>query len=167
MGKEFRVLMVCMGNICRSPTAEAVLRHKLRERGLDGRVEVDSAGTHEWHVGRPPDERAQEHAALRGYDLAPLRARCVDVADFERFDLLLGMDEDNVDHLRAICPPPFRDRISRLTAYARRHRNRPVPDPYAGGPAGFEAVLDMVEDACEGLVATLADRLAREGNFAA
>jgi protein-tyrosine phosphatase len=158
---ELKVLMICMGNICRSPTAEAVLRHKLRERGLEGLVEVDSAGTHDWHAGCPPDERAQEHARLRGYDLSALRARPVDSSDFERFDLLLAMDDDNFDHLRAICPPPYRDRIGRLMTYAKRHRRRVVPDPYGGGPDRFESVLDMVEDACDGLAAALADRLER------
>jgi protein-tyrosine phosphatase len=153
--------MVCMGNICRSPTAEAVLRHKLRERGLDGLVAVDSAGTHDWHVGRPPDERSQDHARLRGYDLSSLRARTVDVRDFERFDLILAMDDDNLDHLRAICPPQYRERVRRLMDYASRYRTKTVPDPYAGGAAGFESVLDMTEDACDGLASALAKRVGR------
>jgi protein-tyrosine phosphatase len=159
--RKFRVLMICMGNICRSPTAEGVLRHKLRERGLDALVEVDSAGTHSWHEGAPPDERSQAHALRRGYDLAALRARRVVEADFERFDLVLVMDDDNLDHIQAICPDSHRERLGRLMNYARRHRTDVVPDPYAGGPAGFERVLDFIEDACDGLVERLAAELRR------
>jgi protein-tyrosine phosphatase len=157
--------MVCMGNICRSPTAEGVLRTKLREHGLDAWVEVDSAGTHDWHAGAPPDARSQAHALRRGYDLSPLRARCVVPEDFDRFDLVLAMDDDNLDHVRAICPPARQARVERLTSYAARARAREVPDPYAGGAEGFERVLDLVEDACDGLVAALSLRLRQQGNF--
>jgi protein-tyrosine phosphatase len=159
--RKFRVLMVCMGNICRSPTAEGVLRHKLRERGLETLVEVDSAGTHAqiWHQGSPPDERSQAHARRRGYDLSALRARGVVKADFERFDLVLVMDDDNLDHLQALCPNSHRERLARLMNYARRHRATAVPDPYYGGANGFERVLDFIEDACDGLVEQLATEL--------
>jgi protein-tyrosine phosphatase len=151
-----RVLMVCMGNICRSPTAEGVLRHKLRQAGLDGSIEVDSAGTHAtWHADQPPDPRAIRHAARRGYDIASLRARMVVAADFERFDLILGMDDDNLDRLRYLCPPPLRSRLGRLTDHALTRRSNEVPDPYQGSAADFEHVLDLVEDACEGLVQAL------------
>jgi protein-tyrosine phosphatase len=160
--EKVRVLFVCMGNICRSPTAEGVLRHKLRERGLDAWVEVDSAGTHSWHIGAPPDERTQAHAGRRGYDLSELRARMLEPDDFDRFDFVLVMDDDNFDHARAICPPARLGRIERLMAYAGRNAQREVPDPFAGGPAGFERVLDMVERACDGLVAALEKR---RGNF--
>jgi protein-tyrosine phosphatase len=155
---KLKVLFVCMGNVCRSPTAEGVLRHKLRERGLDDRVEVDSAGTHDWHAGRPPDERSQEHAARRGYDLSALRARQICAADLDRFDLVLVMDDDNFDDLQALLTAPARARIERLLAYSRQEPGREVPDPYAGGPAGFERVLDLIEDACEGLIEALRER---------
>jgi len=157
--KPVRVLMVCMGNICRSPTAEAVLRHKLREAGLEGQVLVDSAGTHSWHGGQPPDPRAIRHAARRGYDLQNLRARVVTGADFERFDLILAMDWDNLAELEDRCPEPHRPKLGRLTQHARRFASPVVPDPYRGGPEGFDHVLDLVEDACEGLVAHLSRRV--------
>jgi len=147
--------MVCMGNICRSPTAEGVLRRKLRDAGLDQLVIVDSAGTHGYHVGAPPDQRAVEHAEKRGYDLSALRARQVGRADFERFDLILAMDWDNFALLEAQCPLQHRHKLRRLTEFARRHDTAVVPDPYCGGARGFERVLDLVEDACDGLVAHL------------
>lgn len=146
------VLFVCMGNICRSPTAEAVLRDKLRNAGLHDRVRVDSAGTHAWHAGAPPDERSIAHAARRGYDLRSLRARPVIDADFERFDLILAMDWDNLALLEDRCPPPLRRKLGRLTEHCRHHDSPVVPDPYTGGAQGFEQVLDLVEDACDGLV---------------
>jgi protein-tyrosine phosphatase len=156
---NLRVLLVCMGNICRSPTAEAVLRAKLRAAGLHDRIEVDSAGTHNFHPGSPPDLRAQKHAAKRGYDLASLRARQVKLQDFETFDVILAMDDDNLDGLAELCPASARDRVGLLMAHARKSAQRTVPDPYYGGPGGFEEVLDLVEDACEGLVDQLRQRL--------
>ncbi|MBX3606037.1 MAG: low molecular weight phosphotyrosine protein phosphatase [Piscinibacter sp.] len=151
-----RVLMVCMGNICRSPTAEAVLRHKLEATGLGSRVSVDSAGTHaEWHDGEAPDHRAQAHAARRGYDLSALRARRLVESDFEIFDLILAMDEDNLAELRDRCPTVVHHKLGRLTAHCRLRVADAVPDPYYGGAAGFEEVLDLVEDACDGLVQML------------
>lgn len=149
---RLRVLMVCMGNICRSPTAEAVLRHKLRERGLDRAVEVDSAGTHGWHEGAPADERSQRHARRRGYDLGGLRARPVRPQDYERFDLLLAMDWDNLAHLQEACPPEHRRKLQRLMAFAPQALHPIVPDPYYGGPHGFDRVLDLVEAGCDGLI---------------
>lgn len=149
------VLFVCMGNICRSPTAEAVLRHKLRSAGLHEQVKVDSAGTHAWHAGSPPDERSIAHAARRGYDLRPLRARAVVDADFDQFDLILAMDWDNLALLEERCPPAFRRKLGRLTEHCREHDSPVVPDPYAGGAQGFEEVLDLIEDGCAGLVQLL------------
>jgi len=147
-----KVLMVCMGNICRSPTAEGVLRHKLREAGLDQRVLVQSAGTHDYHAGEPPDRRAAAHALQRGYDLSAQRARQVAPEDFAAFDLILAMDHDNLERLQARCPPEHRAKLRRLTEFARHHRSPVVPDPYDGGAAGFERVPDLIEDACDGLV---------------
>jgi protein-tyrosine phosphatase len=148
--------MVCMGNICRSPTAEAVLRHKLRAAGLDGQVEVDSAGTHaDWHLGEAPDRRAIRHAAKRGYDLAALRARKVTPADFETFDLIVGMDEHNLARLEDLCPAAHRTKLVRMTDYVVRMTAGEVPDPYQGSAADFEHVLDLVEDSCDGLVQAL------------
>lgn len=148
-----RVLFICMGNICRSPTADGVMRAKLKAAGLD--VEVDSAGTHGYHVGAPPDERSQEHALKRGYDLSPLRARQLVAQDFERFDLVLAMDEDNLANARRLCPPGQRHRLKLLLDYAPQLGRREVPDPYYGGDAGFEDVLDLVEAACDGLIGAL------------
>jgi protein-tyrosine phosphatase len=149
---RLRVLMVCTGNICRSPTAEAVLRHKLRERGLDHVVEVDSAGTIGWHAGEPPDARSQLHARRRGYDLSGLRARPVRPGDFEAFDLLLAMDWDNLAALQDDCPPEHQGKLQRLMAYAPQALQPVVPDPYHGGARGFDEVLDLVEIACDELV---------------
>ncbi|RZL38427.1 MAG: low molecular weight phosphotyrosine protein phosphatase [Rubrivivax sp.] len=148
-----RILFFCMGNICRSPTAEGVMRAKLAAAGLD--VEVDSAGTHGYHIGAPPDERSQQHAWLRGYDLSALRARKLLAEDFERFDLVLAMDADNLAHARSLCPPGQRHRLKLLMDYAPHAGNPHVPDPYYGGAAGFDEVLDLVEAACDGLVASL------------
>lgn len=149
------ILVVCMGNICRSPTAEAVLRHKLREAGLHDAVTVDSAGTHAWHAGSPPDARSVAHAARRGYDLSGLRAREVVEADFDQFDLILAMDWDNLALLEDRCPPPYRGKLGRLTEHCRLHDSPVVPDPYSGGAQGFEKVLDLIEDASDGLVTLL------------
>ena len=151
-----RILMVCLGNICRSPTAEAVLRAKLAAAGLGERIHVDSAGTGGWHVGEPPDRRAIVHGKRRGYDLSALRGRQVDPADFERFDLVLAMDEDNLTDLEADCPPEHRPKLRLLMDFAPPGHGRVVPDPYSRGPESFEQVLDLVEVACDGLVAQLA-----------
>jgi len=152
--------MVCMGNICRSPTAHAVLRHKLLAAGIADAVLVDSAGTHAWHRGKPPDARALHHAGLRGYDLSGLRARGVADEDFAAFDMILAMDNDNLAALKKRCPPEHLPKLSRLSAHAvHRRSTAEVPDPYYGGPNGFEHVLDLVEDACDGLVEHLLRRL--------
>jgi len=154
--------MVCMGNICRSPTAEGVLRARLAAAGLADQVEVDSAGTHDYHVGAPPDHRSQDHAARRGIDLSTLRARQVCAADFERFDLLLAMDHDNLELLEEACPGPhLRSRLGLLMAFDPEAGSEVVPDPYYGGAVGFERVLDLVESASDGLVKHLAKTLTR------
>jgi protein-tyrosine phosphatase len=148
-----RVLMVCLGNICRSPTAEVVLRAKLESAGLGEQVVVDSAGTGNWHVGSPPDPRSQRHAAKRGYDLSALRGRQVAEDDFHRFDLILAMDEDNLADLQRLAPE------SASRAELRLFAGTQVPDPYTGGPTGFEQVLDLVEAASDAWVKNLAARL--------
>jgi protein-tyrosine phosphatase len=150
---ELGVLMVCLGNICRSPTAEAVLCAKLKSAGLAHRVVVDSAGTGNWHIGSPPDPRSQRHAEKRGYDLSDLRGRQVAEGDFDRFDFILAMDEDNLSDLQRFAPESAYRADVRLFAHVE------VPDPYTGGPAGFERVLDLVEAAADAWVKNLADRL--------
>lgn len=147
-----KVLFVCMGNICRSPTAEAVFRAHLEQAGLDRHVEVDSAGTHAYHVGQPPDARAQQAGLKRGYRMAHLRGRQVSRRDFEEFDYVLAMDMDNLTRLQRQCPAEHAHKISLFMEHARNFVEREVPDPYYGGPAGFERVLDMVEDASRGLI---------------
>jgi len=157
-GVRRTVLMVCMGNICRSPTAEAVLRHKLQRAGLHELVAVDSAGTNAYHVGAPPDERSRKHASRRGYELDHLRARKVEPTDFDRFDLLIAMDWDNLALLEEQCPDDAqaRRKLKRLTEFLPPDSpfagTQTVPDPYYGGPAGFDHVLDLVEASCDGLV---------------
>jgi protein-tyrosine phosphatase len=150
---DLSVLFVCMGNICRSPTAEGVFRARVEQAGLAGRIHVDSAGTHNYHPGSPPDERSQQHAARRGYDLSAQRARQVQPADFDRFDLILAMDWDNLALLEELCPPDRHRKLKRFMEFARSGTSPVVPDPYYGGADGFEQVLDHVEDASEGLLA--------------
>lgn len=145
-----RILVVCTGNICRSPTAAAVLRRLAQERGLA--LEVDSAGTHDYHVGEPPDRRAQAHARRRGYDLSSLRARQVARADFESFDLVLAMDGGHLAVLRRLCPGEHRHKLRLFMDFAPGLGARDVPDPYCGGPAAFEQALDLIETASHGLL---------------
>ena len=159
MARRYSVLMVCTGNICRSPTAEGVLRHKVRAAGLADRVHIDSAGTHDFHVGSPPDERSCHHASLRGYDLSDQRARQVSAADFERFDLILAMDWNNLALLEEDCPPQHRSKLRRLMEFAPAGLGEVVADPYYGGGRGFETVLDHVEAACAGLLEHIRGRL--------
>jgi len=141
------LLIVCTGNICRSPTGEGVLREHARRRGLDGDVRVASAGTHGYHVGESPDPRAVEHAARRGYDLSAQRASQVARKDFEAFDYILAMDRGHLRLLRAMQPPGSRARLGLFLDASERWKGEDVPDPYYGGPEDFERVLDMVEEA--------------------
>jgi len=141
-----------MGNICRSPTAEAVFRVRVEEAGLAQHILIDSVGTHDYHIGDPPDQRTQRAAKQRGYDLSGLRGRQVEVADFTRFDYVLAMDNANMAILYRLCPQTQRDRLGLFLEYANSHKEREVPDPYYGGEDGFERVLDMVEDAAAGLL---------------
>lgn len=157
--QNFSVLFVCMGNICRSPTAHGVFQHMLDSSGLAQRVRVDSAGTHNYHPGSPPDARSQKHARQRGYDLSGLRARQIEDADFESYDLILVMDWDNLALVQAECPPAHLQKIRRLTEFCLLSDTPVVPDPYHSGAAGFEQVLDLVQDACDGLLQHVKARL--------
>jgi protein-tyrosine phosphatase len=152
---SLNVLMVCTGNICRSPTAEGVLRKKLERAGLDRRILVDSAGTHGFHQSEPPDPRAVRHAAKRGYDLSGLRARSVRTVDFSRFHWMLAMDESNLAWLMRHVREGGGPRIELLARQAPDLGVEEVPDPYYGPDAGFENVLDLVERACDGFLARL------------
>jgi len=148
-----RILFVCMGNICRSPTAEGVFRALLARENLEARVFVDSAGTGGWHCGSPPDRRAQAAALRRGYDLSAQRARQVSIGDFHHFDVIAAMDEDNLERLRAIAPASLAGKARLLLEFIEPPVDtREVPDPYQGGPEGFEHVLDLIEAGCEGLL---------------
>jgi len=152
---KIRVLMVCLGNICRSPTAEAMLRRKVHEAGLDDRVEVDSAGTSDYHVDSPPDRRAVAHGERRGLRMQHLRGRQVERVDFDRFDFILAMDEDNLADLKRIRPPGSRAKVALLMSFAPDAGAREVPDPYHGGADGFEHVLDLTAAAVDGFLATV------------
>ena len=149
---HYSVLFVCMGNICRSPTAHGVFRHKVLLAGLGELVRVDSAGTHNYHPGSPPDSRSMAHAAKRGYDLQDLRARQITELDFDAHDLILTMDWDNLALVQDQCPPQHQRKVKRFTDFCLQHQAQEVPDPYYGGAQGFEHVLDVVEDASEGLL---------------
>ncbi|WP_407311422.1 low molecular weight protein-tyrosine-phosphatase [Pseudomonas sp. nanlin1] len=153
-----RVLFVCLGNICRSPTAQGVLQQQLFQAGLAERVEVASAGTGAWHVGKPPDARSQRAALARNYDLSAQRAQQVSVADFQHYDFIFAMDRSNLADLKRLQPAGSR---AELDLFLRRF-DAPVdevPDPYYDGDAGFEQVLDLIEHACQGLVSELRGRL--------
>jgi len=147
-----KVLFVCLGNICRSPTAEGVFRKYVIDAGLEDMILMDSAGTHAYHVGEPPDRRAQETAARRGIDLSTLRGRRATAADLDEFDYVLAMDLENLHNLHAIAEERHKPRIQLFLDFAQELEEREVPDPYYGGPSGFDQVLDMIEEAAAGLV---------------
>ncbi len=147
-----KVLFVCMGNICRSPTAEGVFRDKIKKTAPNLAIEIDSAGTHDYHIGKAPDARAQVAAQTRGYDISDLRGRQVNPHDFEKFDYVLAMDKDNLTILQKMCPAHLQHKVKRLLAFSHRYPNLDVPDPYYGGQSGFSQVLDMIEDATDGLL---------------
>lgn len=157
--RRLNVLFVCMGNICRSPTAEGIFQKLLKDQQLDHLIGVDSAGTHAYHLGEQPDQRACETALARGVDIRGLRARRVTAEDFERFDYILAMDGDNVDNLREICPPSMIKKIKLFMDFAPEQRVRDVPDPYFGGQRGFERVFDLVNAAAQGFLTALNTRL--------
>jgi protein-tyrosine phosphatase len=153
-----RVLFVCLGNICRSPTAEAVVRELARREQPGFALDVDSAGTHGYHTGSPPDERSVAAARRRGYEMSALRARVVQAGDFALFDLVVAMDEEVYERLRRIAPRTQAARLALFMDFAPGSGRRDVPDPYYGGSAGFEEVLDLVEEGARGLLAPLAAR---------
>ncbi len=153
-----RILFVCMGNICRSPSAEGVFRSLLAARAPQLSVEIDSAGTHDYHVGEPPDRRSIAAACRRGIDLSALRARTVRAADFDYYDLILAMDEENLRELRRRAPTQRHDRIRLMMELVPAATVHAVPDPYYGGPQGFEQVLDLLEEAAEGLLVEILSR---------
>jgi protein-tyrosine phosphatase len=150
-----RVLFVCTGNICRSPSAEGVARGMIRDAGLARGIVVDSAGTHGWHVGDPPDPRAVDHAARRGYDLAGLRARRLDTGDFHDFDLLLAMDRGHLRHMERQRPGTAPARLGLFLDLAPGREGTEVPDPYYGDATDFERALDLIEEGAAGLVAAI------------
>jgi protein-tyrosine phosphatase len=160
--RDVKILFVCLGNICRSPTLEGVFRDLVKREAPQLRVSADSAGTADYHVGSPPDARSQRAAARRGIDLSGLRARQVSVQDFVEFDLILAMDRDNLRNLEAMKPPGARARVALVMSYADEAGRDDVPDPYYGGDAGFDEVLDLASLASRGLIAALeAARLER------
>ena len=157
---ECCVLFVCLGNICRSPTVEAVFRATLEQQRLDDRIHVDSAGTGNWHVGSPPDSRAIQAARRRGYDLTALRARQVEPADFQRYGWIIAMDESNLRVLESMRPADYPGHLGLLLDFVPELGVREVPDPYYGGRDGFDRVLDLAESASEALIRHLHERLA-------
>lgn len=147
-----KVLLICMGNICRSPTAHAVFRNLVQEHGLTELIEIDSAGTHAYHVGNPPDSRSMQTARKRGIDMSDLRARQVDLGDFYHYDYLIAMDDYNLSLLQEMAPSDMAHKLSLFLSFAPHINHREVPDPYYGGADGFELVFDMVQAASEGLL---------------
>jgi protein-tyrosine phosphatase len=152
-----RILFVCLGNICRSPTAEAVMQQRLVARQLCERIELDSAGTGDWHVGERADPRMRKHAGDRGYDLTSIARQVAAPEDFDRFDYIIAMDDTNYEDLLKLARHDAdRARLHRMVSFCTRHQVPVVPDPYFGGAAGFEQVIDILEDACDGLLARVA-----------
>lgn len=156
-----KVLFVCLGNICRSPTAHVVFESLVQREGLNKQIQVDSAGTGDWHIGHAPDKRASAAAAQRGYDMSALCARQFCAEDFERFDHILAMDENNLQDMLALAPASHRASVGLFLDYGKRFKEREVPDPYYGGDAGFEQVLDLIEDASDELLRALRATLER------
>ena len=161
---RLHIVFFCMGNICRSPTAHGVFQQCVEQAGLQDWVHIDSAGTHNYHPGKAPDTRTQHHALKRGYDLSDLRARQLVDADFEQAHLLLGMDWDNMALAESMAPAQAVRKLRRLTEFCQRHTDPVVPDPYYGGAPDFERVLDLVEDACDGLLLHVKKQLAAQGH---
>lgn len=153
---SIKVLFVCLGNICRSPTAEAVFRHQVEAADLNQRIHIDSAGTGDWHIGKAPDPRTIDEAAKRNYDLTALRARQVSSVDFAEYDYVIAMDKENLNNLNAMKPADYQGYLGLFLPFAATGEEE-VPDPYYGGPEGFTLVLDMVEKASQGLLAHITE----------
>jgi protein-tyrosine phosphatase len=158
---KIKVLFVCMGNICRSPTGQGVFEHLVEQAALTDQIEIDSAGTHAYHVDEPPDSRATKVALKRGIRLAGQKARRVSSADFVQFDYILAMDSSNLRDLLANCPDEHQHKVKLLLSFASGFKEQDVPDPYYGGTTGFERVLDMVEEGARELLVDIRSRLAR------
>jgi len=157
------VLFVCTGNICRSPSAEAILRHKASESGVGDRLTIDSAGLGEWHLGDSPDPRAAEAVEARGYPMGAQTARLVTARDFERFDYVIALDEGHHAQLAKLCPPGRRDRLRLFLEFAPHAGRKSVPDPYYGDTRGFDAMVELIEAGTDGLLADLAERARERG----
>lgn len=157
-GQPVRVLFVCTGNICRSPSAEAILRHKAAQDGVGDRLQIDSAGLGEWHLGHPPDPRAVDAVAARGYPMGDQTARQVDPRDFETFDYVIAMDEGHYEELRRICTGDQKSRVRLFLEFAPHTGRKSVPDPYYGDTRGFDAMVDLIEAGTDGLLAEIAAR---------
>jgi protein-tyrosine phosphatase len=153
-----KVLFVCMGNICRSPSAEGVFRRLVKDAGLSDVVNMDSAGTHAFHIGELPDARAQAAARKRGYDISTLEARQIRADDFREFDIILAMDWDNLSLMQQQCPKQYQHKLMLLMRFANEYEEATVPEPYYGGPEGFSKALDYIEDACQGLLEVVRKR---------
>jgi len=152
MSHQVKVLFVCLGNICRSPTAHGIFQGMVQQAGLANQILVDSAGTSDWHTGGSPDSRSAAHANKRGYDLSDLRARQITRSDFHKFDYILGMDETNMANMQPLCPSEYRGCFELFLNFSDRSDYREVPDPYYSGKDGFELVLDLIEDASRNLL---------------
>lgn len=157
----YKVLLVCMGNICRSPAAEVIVRTLARQAGVSRFLEVDSAGTHAYHEGEAPDQRVRRAAARRDYDLGGLRARRLEAEDFQRFDRILAMDKQNLAFMRRLCPIEHQHKLGLFLDFADDPSQDEIPDPYYGGDEGFEVVLDLCEQAAKGLLETLSRSVRR------
>lgn len=159
MTNRVNVLFVCMGNICRSPMAEGVFSRDVKTAGFAGKVGIDSAGTHAYHVGKPPDQRGRKAVEKRSVDIETLEARRIEMADFAQFDYILAMDRQNLDMLRYLCPPGRRHTLHLFSEFSPKLKSREIPDPYQGEEKDFEEVLDMIELASRGLVDTIGEQL--------
>lgn len=153
------VLFVCLGNICRSPTAHGIFEHKVKEAGLQDDIVIDSAGTGGWHIGKTPDARASQFALQRGYDLSHLRARQTDPSDFLTYQYILAMDHANLADLKRMKPSSYKGHLGLFLDFGDNPQYREVPDPYYGGDEGFQLVLDLVESACDGLLLDIRQQL--------
>lgn len=153
--EKIRVLFICTGNICRSPTAEAVFRRRIQQAGLEHAFSADSAGTHDFNLGSAPDARAQAAARHRGYGMEGMHARQMTMDDFQTFDFILVMDKSNLAILKKACPPECLHKLTLVTQFSSNYQGCEIPDPYSGDSLAFERVLDMLEDAVEGLVERL------------